>query len=60
MVNEGVYFRVCSLSFESVVISVSSPFLCACTCLPPRGCRIWRLGDLVPDLFGNYCLALCW
>ena len=28
MVNEGVYLSVCTLSFVSVVISVSSPFLC--------------------------------
>jgi len=30
VVNEGVYLRVCSLSFVSVVISVSSLF---CVCL---------------------------
>jgi len=29
VVNECVYLRVCSLSFVSVVISVSSPFCCA-------------------------------
>jgi len=35
-------------------------FVCACTCLPSKGCRIWRFGDRVPDWFGNYCLALRW
>ena len=28
MVIEGMYLRVCSLFFVSVVISVSSPFCC--------------------------------
>ena len=28
MVIEGMYLHVCSLSFVSVVISVSSPFCC--------------------------------
>ena len=28
MVIEGMYLRVCTLSFVSVVISVSSPFCC--------------------------------
>jgi len=45
---------VCSLSFVSVVISVSSPF-CVCLYLSSIWrCRIWRLGDWGPDLFGNY------
>jgi len=33
-------------------------FVCACTCLPSRGCRIWRFGDWVPDLFGDCRLPL--
>jgi len=36
VVIEGMYLRVCCLSFVSVVISVSSPFSCVCTCLPSR------------------------
>jgi len=36
VVIEGMYFRVCCLSFVCVVISVSSPFSCVCTCLPSR------------------------
>ena len=28
--------------------------VCACICLPSRGCHIWRLDDRGPDLFGNY------
>ena len=54
MVNECVYVRVCSLSFVSVVISVSSPFVCACICVPSRGCRILRLGYRGADKFCNY------
>jgi len=33
-------------------------FVCAFTCLPSRGCCIWRFGDRVPDLFGDCHLAL--
>ena len=61
MVIEGMYLRVCSPSFVSVLISVSSPFCVfhlggVCVLLYYR--RIWRFGDRVPDVFGNCRLEL--
>ena len=34
--------------------------VCACTCLPSKGCRIWWFGDRVADLFGDCRLPLWW
>ena len=61
-----MYLRVCSLSFVSVVVCVSSPFSCmrvlvfhlggVCVLLHWR--RLWQFGDRGSNLFGNCHLAV--